>query len=82
MGPFEAYALNKPDTPFREEQKRLQYENFYYTQEDVLFESAARSGFTWSVHRPHTVIGWAIGNAMNMGLTLAQPMIDTWRGRR
>ncbi len=71
MGPFEAYALNKPDTPFREEQQRLPYENFYYTQEDVLFESAARCGFTWSVHRPHTVIGWAIGNAMNMGLTLA-----------
>ncbi len=71
MGPFEAYALNKPDTPFREEQERLPYENFYYTQEDVLFEAAARSGFNWSVHRPHTVIGWAIGNAMNMGLTLA-----------
>ncbi len=71
LGPFEAYALNKPDTPFREEQERLPYENFYYTQEDVLFESAARAGFTWSVHRPHTVIGWAIGNAMNMGLTLA-----------
>jgi len=71
MGPFEAYALDKPDTPFREEQKRLPYENFYYTQEDILFESAARAGFTWSVHRPHTVIGWAIGNAMNMGLTLA-----------
>lgn len=27
--------------------------------------------FTWSVHRPHTVIGKAIGNAMNMGTTLA-----------
>ncbi len=71
MGPFEAYALNNPDTPFREEQERLPYENFYYTQEDILFESASRSSFTWSVHRPHTVIGWAIGNAMNMGLTLA-----------
>lgn len=71
LGPFEAYALTKPDTPFREEQDRLPYENFYYTQEDVLFESAQRAGFTWSVHRPHTVIGWAIGNAMNMGVTLA-----------
>jgi nucleoside-diphosphate-sugar epimerase len=71
LGPFEAYALIKPDTPFREEQERLPYENFYYTQEDILFESAARAGFSWSVHRPHTVIGWAIGNAMNMGVTLA-----------
>jgi nucleoside-diphosphate-sugar epimerase len=71
LGPFEAYAKIKPDTPFREEQPRLDYPNFYYEQEDILFESAKRNGFTWSVHRPHTVIGWAIGNAMNMGVTLA-----------
>jgi nucleoside-diphosphate-sugar epimerase len=71
LGPFEAYALIEPDTPFREEQERLPYENFYYDQEDILWEFAADAGFTWSVHRPHTVIGWAIGNAMNMGVTLA-----------
>jgi nucleoside-diphosphate-sugar epimerase len=71
LGPFEAYARTRPETPFREEQARLPYENFYYVQEDVLFEAADRRGFTWSVHRPHTVIGWAIGNAMNMGVTLA-----------
>ena len=35
------------------------------------FAAAARDGFTWSVHRPHTVIGKAVGNAMNMGTTLA-----------
>lgn len=71
LGPFEAYALIEPDTPFREEQERLPYENFYYNQEDVLWEYADKVGFTWSVHRPHTVIGWAIGNAMNMGVTLS-----------
>ena len=71
LGPFEAYAKIKPDTPFREEQPRLDYPNFYYEQEDILFEASKRAGFTWSVHRPHTVIGWAIGNAMNMGTTLA-----------
>jgi len=71
LGPFEAYALIDPDTPFREEQERLPYQNFYYDQEDILWDFADRAGFTWSVHRPHTVIGWAIGNAMNMGVTLA-----------
>jgi hypothetical protein len=71
LGPFEAYAVTKPDTPFREDQPRLPYENFYYVQEDILFETADRVGFTWSVHRPHTVIGHAIGNLMNMGVTLA-----------
>jgi nucleoside-diphosphate-sugar epimerase len=71
LGPFEAYAKVQPDTPFSEEQPRLPYENFYYVQEDVLFAAAERDGFTWSVHRPHTLIGWALGNAMNMGVTLA-----------
>jgi nucleoside-diphosphate-sugar epimerase len=71
LGPFEAYAKAQPDTPFSEDQARLPYENFYYVQEDVLFAAAARDGFTWSVHRPHTLIGWALGNAMNMGVTLA-----------
>jgi nucleoside-diphosphate-sugar epimerase len=71
LGPFEAYGKAQPDTPFSEEQARLPYENFYYVQEDVLFAAAERDGFTWSVHRPHTLIGWALGNAMNMGVTLA-----------
>jgi nucleoside-diphosphate-sugar epimerase len=71
LGPFEAYARVQPDTPFSEDQARLPYENFYYVQEDILFAAAERDGFTWSVHRPHTLIGWALGNAMNMGVTLA-----------
>ncbi len=72
LGPFEAYGRGAlPQTPFREEQGRLDVENFYYAQEDELFAAAARDGFSWSVHRPHTVIGEAVGNAMNMGTTLA-----------
>lgn len=72
LGPFEAYGRGTlPQTPFREEQERLDVENFYYAQEDELFAAAKRDRFTWSVHRPHTVIGKALGNAMNMGTTLA-----------
>lgn len=72
MGPFEAYGTTNPnDTPFRERHDRLEYENFYYDQEDILLAEAERQGFTWSVHRSHTLIGWALGNAMNMGVTLA-----------
>ena len=72
LGPFEAYGQGTlPQTPFREEQGRLDVANFYYAQEDELFAAAARDGFSWSVHRPHTVIGKAVGNAMNMGTTLA-----------
>lgn len=72
LGPFEAYGTGTlPATPFREEQPRLEVENFYYAQEDEVFASATRDGFGWSVHRPHTIIGYAIGNAMNIGVTLA-----------
>ncbi|MBD8641260.1 MULTISPECIES: SDR family oxidoreductase [Sphingomonas] len=72
LGPFEAYGKGVlPQTPFREEQGRLEVENFYYAQEDEVFAAAERDGFSWSVHRPHTVIGKAVGNAMNMGTTLA-----------
>ncbi|MCQ4288946.1 SDR family oxidoreductase [Pseudomonas stutzeri] len=72
LGPFEAYGKGSlPQTPFHEEQGRLDVENFYYAQEDEVFAAAARDGFTWSVHRPHTVTGIAVGNAMNMATTLA-----------
>jgi nucleoside-diphosphate-sugar epimerase len=72
LGPFEAYGKGTlPATPFREEQPRLPIENFYYAQEDEVFSAATRDGFGWTVHRPHTIIGYALGNAMNMGTTLA-----------
>lgn len=72
LGPFEAYGKGAvPITPFREEQGRQDVANFYYEQEDRVFAAAQQYGFTWSVHRPHTIIGHAVGNAMNMGQTLA-----------
>ncbi len=72
LGPFEAYGKGQlPPTPFREDQPRLAVENFYYAQEDEVFAAAKRAGFGWSIHRPHTIIGRAVGNAMNMGVTLA-----------
>jgi nucleoside-diphosphate-sugar epimerase len=73
LGPFEAYAQEGflPLTPLREEHPRLNLENFYYAQEDEVYAAAARDGFSWSIHRPHTVIGKAVGNMMNLGTTLA-----------
>jgi nucleoside-diphosphate-sugar epimerase len=71
LGSFDDYAKVKPYTPFLESSPRLPGPNFYYAQEDVLFEMARKRGFAWSVHRPHTMIGMVIGNAMNMAVTLA-----------
>ncbi|MBA1291183.1 SDR family oxidoreductase [Pseudomonas japonica] len=72
LGPFEAYGKGSlPQTPFREEQPRLDVDNFYYAQEDEVYAAAEKDGFTRSVHRPHTITGVAVGNAMNMATTLA-----------
>lgn len=73
LGPFESYAKSGilPETPVREEHPRLPLPNFYYAQEDEVYAAAERDGFTWSIHRPHTVIGHTVGNLMNMGITLA-----------
>jgi nucleoside-diphosphate-sugar epimerase len=71
LGPFESYGQAPAETPFRESQGRLPFDNFYYEQEDILFAAAEQHGFGWSVHRPHTMIGYALGNLMNMGVTLA-----------
>jgi nucleoside-diphosphate-sugar epimerase len=70
LGPFESYGQTAAETPFREDTPRLPGENFYYTQEDILFAAAEKGSFTWSVHRPHSMVGYALGNAMNMGVTL------------
>jgi nucleoside-diphosphate-sugar epimerase len=71
LGSFDDYAKVTPYTPFLERSPRLPGPNFYYSQEDVLFEMSKKRGFTWSVHRPHTMIGAVVGNAMNMAVTLA-----------
>lgn len=71
LGPFKDFGRYLPQTPFLEDTPRLPIPNFYYDQEDVLFRAAADSGFTWSVHRPNAVVGFAVGALMNQGTTLA-----------
>lgn len=71
LGPFDDYGKVTPITPFREEAPRLTKKNFYYELEDVVMDYAGRLGFGWSVHRSHTIIGYAVGNLMNIGATLA-----------
>ena len=71
LGPFDNYATTPVETPFHEEMPRVPGDNFYYAQEDVLLELATKYGFNWSVARPHTIIGYGPGAAMNMGTSLA-----------
>ncbi|GAB7192923.1 SDR family oxidoreductase [Kineococcus sp. NUM-3379] len=58
-------------TPAKESDPRLLAPNFYYAQEDVLRERAARDGFAVTVLRPEAVIGYATGNPMNLLMAVA-----------
>ncbi len=71
LGPFEDYGKVEPITPFVETAARLKKKNFYYELEDIAIAYAKEHGFGWSVHRSHTIIGYAVGNLMNIGATLA-----------
>ncbi|MEZ5666597.1 MAG: SDR family oxidoreductase [Alphaproteobacteria bacterium] len=71
LGSFEDFAKRPIDTPLVESLPRLPGPNFYYDHEDALFDSARRRGHSWSVARPHTIIGYAPGNAMNLGTAVA-----------
>ncbi len=71
LGSFDRFAKTELVTPFTEDQPRVPGENFYYVQEDILFDAARHFGFHWSVARPHTIAGFAPGNAMNFATSLA-----------
>ncbi|KAG0610702.1 hypothetical protein M758_7G085000 [Ceratodon purpureus] len=73
-GPFELAGKIKPyEAPFVEDVPRLPYDQFYHTQEDIVFDAVKRSGgrLSYSIHRPTVIFGFAAGNLMNMVGTLA-----------
>ena len=71
LGSFSSYGNTSVESPFREDSPRVPGPNFYYDLEDILFDFAKTNGAGYTVHRPHTIIGFAHGNMMNMGVTLA-----------
>ena len=72
IGPFESFGKIKPhDPPFTEDLPRLDVPNFYYTQEDILFEETEKKeGLTWSIHRPQVIFGFSPYSLMNLIGTL------------
>ncbi|KAL1534529.1 NineTeen Complex (NTC) component [Salvia divinorum] len=71
-GPFESlWKIQPHDPPFTEDLPRLDYPNFYYTLEDILFEEVGKkAGLTWSVHRPGIIFGFSPYGLMNFVGTL------------
>jgi len=51
--------------PGREREARHPHDNFYWLQEDLLRERAARDGFAFTVWRPPVIYGHAFGAPMN-----------------
>lgn len=58
------------NTPAKESDPRLIAPHFYYTQEDLLRQTGADRGFTFTALRPEGVTGYATGNPMNLLLVI------------
>nr|MCL8600377.1 NAD-dependent dehydratase [Proteus mirabilis] len=71
-GSFESLGkIPSHDPPFTEDMPRLDAPNFYYTQEDILFEETGKKeGLSWSVHRPLVIFGFSPYSMMNIMGTL------------
>jgi nucleoside-diphosphate-sugar epimerase len=59
------------NSPAKERDPRLVQPNFYYDQEDALRAKAAERGFDVTLLRPEGVIGYAVGNPMNLLMVIA-----------
>ncbi|XP_027355628.1 3-oxo-Delta(4,5)-steroid 5-beta-reductase-like isoform X1 [Abrus precatorius] len=68
LGPFELIGkIKSHEPPFTEDLPRLDAPNFYYTQEDILFEETEKKeGLSWSVHRPQVIFGFSPYSLMNL----------------
>jgi nucleoside-diphosphate-sugar epimerase len=69
-GKWYGFQLGPTRTPVTEDAPRHLPPNFYYDQQDWLESAAAKYGFGWSALRPEAVIGYALGNPMNLGLAI------------
>ncbi|SMQ49453.1 unnamed protein product [Zymoseptoria tritici ST99CH_3D7] len=64
--------LGPTKVPQEETDPRVELEpNFYYPQEDLLFQFAADTGCGWSIHMPGPIVGAVPDAAMNCAFPLA-----------
>ena len=59
--------------PAKETDPRCLLDLFYYHQQDLLESRVARAGcqWRWSSSRPHAVVGFSLGSAMNIVMSIA-----------
>lgn len=58
-------------TPAKEDDPRHMAPNFYFDQQDYVTALQAGKSWSWSCLRPHTVMGFTIGNPLNLLSVLA-----------
>jgi nucleoside-diphosphate-sugar epimerase len=63
--------LGRYKTPALETDPRHFPPNFYYSQEDFLREHSVGKPWTWTAVRPDIVVGFAVGNPMNLANLIA-----------
>jgi nucleoside-diphosphate-sugar epimerase len=57
--------------PFREDLPRGDFENFYFSQEDLLTQRCRGKAWTWSISRPHTFCDFASQESRSIVLAVA-----------
>ncbi|XVE55800.1 hypothetical protein DITRI_Ditri03aG0186200 [Diplodiscus trichospermus] len=69
---FELFCKFRPqDPPCTKDLPRLNAPNFYYIQEDILFEEIEKKeALTWSVHQPNVIFGFSPYSLLNVVGTL------------
>lgn len=63
---YYGHHLGPYKTPAKESDPRHMPPNFYFDQQELLEERSRGKGWSWSALRPHTVLGYAIGNPLNL----------------
>lgn len=63
--------LGKYKTPALETDLRHFPPNFYYSQQDFLVASSNGKAWSWTAVRPDIMVGYAVGNPMNMANLIA-----------
>ncbi|SEO05938.1 Nucleoside-diphosphate-sugar epimerase [Mucilaginibacter gossypiicola] len=63
--------LGKYKTPALETDSRHFPPNFYYSQQDFLIKQSAGKAWSWTAVRPDIMVGFAVGNPMNMANLIA-----------
>ncbi|MDE2570667.1 MAG: NAD-dependent epimerase/dehydratase family protein [Sphingomonadales bacterium] len=69
-----AYGVHLPDqcltVPHREDEPRVEHENFYFAHEDEVSRRAAGQGWSWTIFRAPIVLGGGIGTNLSNFLAL------------